>query len=67
MRTIFGYTPEQIARMGKTTHDVDPEYRLSPINPNDGPLDLCIRGGEKILKDSQKKEMFRRIYRGSKK
>jgi len=67
METIFGYTPEQIARMGKTTHDVDPEHRLSPINLNDGLLDPCIRGGEKILKDLQKKEMFRRIYRGNKK
>lgn len=67
METIFGYTLEQIARMGKTTHDVDPEYRLSPINPSDGPLDPCIRGGKKILEDPDKKEMFCRIYRGSKK
>lgn len=67
MKTIFGYTPKQIARMCKATHDVDPEHRFSPINPNDGLLDPCIRGGEKILKDPQKKEMFRRIYRGSKK
>ena len=67
MKTIFGYTPEYIARMGKTTHDVDPQSKLSPINPNDDLLDPCIRGGEKILKDPQKKEMFRRIYRGNKK
>ncbi len=67
MEKIFGYTPEQIVCMSKTTHEVDPEYRLSPINPNDGTLDPCIRGGEKILKDPQKKEIFRRIYRGSRK
>ena len=67
MKKIFGYTPEQIARMGRATHDVDSESRLSPINPNEDPLDACIRGGEKILQDPQKKEMFCRIYRGSKK
>lgn len=64
MKKIFRYTPEEIVRLGKTTHDIDPEHQFSPINPKDSFLEACIRGGEKILQDPDKRQMFYRIYRG---
>ena len=63
-KKIFGLTPDEIRRQGRDTHEVDPQYKMSPINPEAGFLEPCIDGAKKILEDPQKKEMFYRIYRG---
>lgn len=66
MKDMFNMTGEQIKKqMGtRQSHDVDPESKFSPIAPGDTFLEPCIRGGEKILNDPEKREMFYRIYRG---
>lgn len=63
---IFGITLEEIKRQSSSTHAVDPQSNMEPINPNDGFLEPCIRGGKKILDDPDKKDMFNRIYTGKK-
>ncbi|MBQ8042810.1 MAG: hypothetical protein IJ272_01500 [Clostridia bacterium] len=65
-KTIFGLTKEEVSRQCGLQHAVDPEHKMSPINSNDSFLDACISGGQKILQDPQKREMFYRIYRGKK-
>ena len=66
-RRVFGLTEEEISCQSKDNYSVDPEHKMSPINPDDVFLEPCIRGGEKILDNPEKKEMFKRIYRGKKK
>ena len=66
MKKMFNLTDEQIRKQAgtKTRRDIDPESKMSPISPCDTFLEPCIRGGEKILADPEKREMFYRIYRG---
>lgn len=61
---IFGLTLEQIRNQAGKSHEVDPEYAMGPINPNDTFLEPCLRGAQKILDDPEKKEMMKRILRG---
>jgi len=69
MKDMFNITGEQIKKqMGSRKHsDVDPESKMSPINPGDTFLEPCIRGSQKIINDPEKREMFYRIYRGKNK
>lgn len=64
---IFGLTQDEIKRQSGTTNAVDPESNMGPVNPEDGFLEPCIRGGKKILQDPEKKEMFNFIYTGKRK
>lgn len=66
MKDMFNMTWEQIKKQIGTRkdYDVDPESKFSPITPGDTFLEPCIRGGEKMLNDSEKRGMFYRIYRG---
>ena len=62
---IFGLTKEQIRKQaGLRDYAVDPESKAKPIREEDGFLEPCIRGSQKIMDDPEKVEMFRRIYRG---
>lgn len=65
-KKIFGLTPDEITRQGRSTHAVAPQHKLGPIDPDADFLEPCIKGGQKILADPQKREMFHRIYRGKK-
>ena len=69
MKKIFNMTEEEIKRQAGTNtgYDIDPESKMSPINPNDTLLEPCIRGSAKIMKDPEKREMLYCIYRGKKK
>lgn len=62
--TIMGIPIEEIRRQldARPGYDVDPQSKMRPINPNNGILDPCIRGGKKILQDPELKEMLREIY-----
>lgn len=66
MKKLFNMTEEQIRKQAGTRigYDIDPESKMSPINPSDTFLEPCIRGSKKILDDPEKREMFYRIYRG---
>ncbi len=57
---LFGITMEEIDRqlaMNPMSYD-----KNSPINPDEF-LEPCIRGGEKILANEQKRQMIKQIYR----
>lgn len=58
---LFNLTPEQIKKQSGSTPDKC-DYN-TPIQSGET-LDPCLRGAEKLLADSEKKEMLYRIYRG---
>lgn len=60
---IFGYTRNQIQKQ-LDFRDCPVAPKASPITPTDIFLEPCIRGAKKIIKDPQKKKMFKEIYRG---
>ena len=57
--TIFGVPIDEIRRQlqAKPDYDVDPEYKLKPINPVET-LEPCLRGAQKILVDPELKAMM---------
>ena len=61
---IFGNTLEETKRQLATRqeYDSDPSPK-NPIDEENNFLEPCIRGGKKILKDQEEKEMFQKIYR----
>lgn len=63
-KKIFGISEEEVKRqLAAKGVDVDPESKLGPLSRGKM-LDVCIEGGEKILRDPHTKAMLGRIYRG---
>lgn len=58
--TIFGISLEEIDRQ-LSMHPLSCD-KNSPINLNEF-LEPCIRGGEKILSDDNKRAIIKKIYR----